>query len=162
MPNHCEVQLQVTGDPEKVKTWMKRHVVHRPHPDDPDYIREKPELTFETAVPMPHELRGTPVPCHDAEERQAEAERAERHGHGNWYDWRIHNWGTKWDAYECRVGDDNLHRGVLEVTFCTAWSPPVEWFEVMAMETPWLTYHMSWQEHGVGLYGSVSHEGKAQ
>ena len=39
-----------------------------------------------------------------------------------WYDWRIHNWDTKWDAYDVSVDDDDPDH--LEVTFNTAWSPP--------------------------------------
>ena len=40
-----------------------------------------------------------------------------------WYDWRIQNWGTKWDAYEVDIDDSELEYG-FEVTFDTAWSPP--------------------------------------
>ena len=39
-----------------------------------------------------------------------------------WYDWRLENWDTKWDAYDLTVDDDDPDQ--LEVTFNTAWSPP--------------------------------------
>ena len=39
-----------------------------------------------------------------------------------WYDWRIQNWDTKWDAYDLTVEDEDPDQ--LEVTFNTAWSPP--------------------------------------
>ena len=39
-----------------------------------------------------------------------------------WYDWRIQNWDTKWDAYDVSVDDDDPDQ--LEVSFNTAWSPP--------------------------------------
>ena len=42
-----------------------------------------------------------------------------------WYNWRIQNWGTKWDAYEVDIDDSELEYG-FEVTFDTAWSPPEE------------------------------------
>ena len=39
-----------------------------------------------------------------------------------WYDWRVQNWDTKWDAYDVAVTDDDPE--CLEVEFNTAWSPP--------------------------------------
>ena len=39
-----------------------------------------------------------------------------------WYDWRVQNWDTKWDAYDVEVTDDDPE--CLEIQFNTAWSPP--------------------------------------
>ena len=39
-----------------------------------------------------------------------------------WYDWRVQNWDTKWDAYDVTVTDDDPE--CLEIEFSTAWSPP--------------------------------------
>ena len=39
-----------------------------------------------------------------------------------WYDWRVQNWDTKWDAYDVEILDDDPEQ--LEVGFNTAWSPP--------------------------------------
>ena len=39
-----------------------------------------------------------------------------------WYDWRVQNWDTKWDAYDVSIDDDDPEQ--LEVSFNTAWSPP--------------------------------------
>ena len=40
-----------------------------------------------------------------------------------WYEWRLDNWGTKWDVYEthCNRFDANT----LQLHFYTAWSPPI-------------------------------------
>ena len=45
----------------------------------------------------------------------------------DWYDWRIDNWGTKWDIYEsyCNRMDANT----LVLSFFTAWSPPFPIFD---------------------------------
>ena len=37
-----------------------------------------------------------------------------------WYDWRVQNWGTKWDGYDGRISDDGS-----AFTFDTAWAPPI-------------------------------------
>jgi len=39
-----------------------------------------------------------------------------------WYDWRVHNWDTKWDCYDVEVVDSDPEN--LEIEFNTAWSPP--------------------------------------
>jgi hypothetical protein len=40
-----------------------------------------------------------------------------------WYDWRLQNWDTKWDAYDVEQHDfDDPDQ--YEVTFNTAWCPP--------------------------------------
>ena len=39
-----------------------------------------------------------------------------------WYDWRLQNWDTKWDAYDVVVTDADPE--CTEIEFNTAWSPP--------------------------------------
>ena len=47
------------------------------------------------------------------------------HQDDRWYNWRVQNWGTKWDAYTMEIDDTDMPHG-FEVTFETAWSPPEE------------------------------------
>ena len=42
-----------------------------------------------------------------------------------WYNWRVQNWGTKWDCYSLEIDDTDMPHG-FEVNFETAWSPPEE------------------------------------
>ncbi len=44
------------------------------------------------------------------------------HADDRWYDWRVQNWDTKWDAYDVVVTDDDPES--VEIEFNTAWSPP--------------------------------------
>ena len=44
------------------------------------------------------------------------------HADDRWYDWRLANWDTKWDAYDVEVVDPDPEN--LEIEFNTAWSPP--------------------------------------
>ena len=41
-----------------------------------------------------------------------------KYGHSTWYEWRINNWNTKWNAMETHITDEAVY-------FTTAWSPPV-------------------------------------
>jgi hypothetical protein len=40
-----------------------------------------------------------------------------------WYDWRLENWGTKWDVYETHC--TRIDANTLQLYFYTAWSPPI-------------------------------------
>lgn len=44
----------------------------------------------------------------------------------NWYNWRIANWGTKWNACDLEVDYDDVE-DINNITyrFSTAWSPPI-------------------------------------
>lgn len=41
----------------------------------------------------------------------------------DWYNENINNWGTKWDATDLVIEDDN-EKNYIHLTFSTAWSPP--------------------------------------
>ena len=44
-----------------------------------------------------------------------------------WYDWRLQNWGTKWDVYNATC--DRMDENTLVLSFDTAWSPPIAVFD---------------------------------
>ena len=39
-----------------------------------------------------------------------------------WYNWRLQNWDTKWEAYDKEIS--HVDEDTFQVTFNTAWSPP--------------------------------------
>ena len=59
-----------------------------------------------------------PIPCNNATPEQQD-ELINKFGRTNWYDWNLHNWGTKWDARDSFYNQDDK---ILE--FQTAWSCP--------------------------------------
>ena len=46
---------------------------------------------------------------------------------GDWYNWRLNNWGTKWDVYETHC--TRIDANTLQLYFYTAWSPPIPVFD---------------------------------
>lgn len=76
-------------------------------------------------------------------------ENEEKYGCHTWYDWCCKNWGTKWNAYDCRVKEvgDNL-----VIWFTTAWCPPEAWCRELATKVD--SFNLNWDEEG-GYYGNI-------
>ena len=68
-----------------------------------------------------------------------------------WYDWRIQNWDTKWDAYDVEVTDDDPDQ--LEVEFNTAWSPPEAICNQIREDYPDLAVSWFYDEPGCEIAG---------
>jgi hypothetical protein len=83
-------------------------------------------------IPVPESLHivagsvGDPVEQKKLEEDTAR--NIEVHGYGNWYDYCVNEWGTKWD-----VGGDGIEPSVdgktLTASFDSAWAPPCAAYE---------------------------------
>ena len=68
-----------------------------------------------------------------------------------WYDWRLQNWDTKWDAYNVNVTDDDPD--LLEVEFDTAWSPPEAICEKLREDYPDIAISWFYDEPGCEVAG---------
>ena len=68
-----------------------------------------------------------------------------------WYDWRVQNWDTKWDAYDVNIVDDDPEN--LEVEFNTAWSPPEAICHALREQYPDVSISWFYDEPGCELAG---------
>ena len=68
-----------------------------------------------------------------------------------WYDWRVINWDTKWDAYDVCVTDDDPES--LEIEFNTAWSPPEAICNAIREQYPAVSVSWFYDEPGCELAG---------
>jgi len=68
-----------------------------------------------------------------------------------WYDWRLQNWDTKWDAYDVEVTDDDPE--CLEVQFNTAWGPPDPICHKIREDYPDISVSWFYDEPGCELAG---------
>jgi hypothetical protein len=102
--------------------------------DDPAMIKraydalERGEFLQEF-IPVPEDLQITAGRLGDGDEqRELErktAENVKKYGYGNWYDYCVGEWGTKWDVGG--QGQSDIHPDGLSLftSFDSAWSPPV-------------------------------------
>ena len=132
MPNWCLNTVDIEGPPEKIAKIHKA---------------AKTGQLFHALYPMPEELQQT-VNGSESAKPDWQKENAGRlyikHGADNWYDWNINNWGTKWDTSE--VGIDSYSSDHIQLSFDTAWSPPIrfydELYEQMNQDTDDPTFHL--------------------
>ena len=68
-----------------------------------------------------------------------------------WYDWRLQNWDTKWDAYDVEVTDDDPD--CTEIKFNTAWSPPEAICSALREQYPDLSISWFYDEPGCEIAG---------
>jgi hypothetical protein len=112
------------------------NVVELAHEDPAMLERAKDALNrgefLQEFIPVPEDLKivagsvGDPVEQKKLEEDTAR--NIEKHGYGNWYDYCVNEWGTKWD-----VGGDGMtceiENGRISTSFDSAWSPPIQAYE---------------------------------
>jgi len=63
--------------------------------------------------------------------------------------WRIINWGCKWDASNstCKPGETKL-----EYTFTTPWSPPSAWLTTVSCKYPKLTFYLRFEDEAFAFF----------
>jgi len=66
-----------------------------------------------------------------------------------WYDWRVTNWGTKWDVVACI--DHTPGRAIFQ--FNSAWSPPGPVIVAAAEKFPMLEFEHVYYERGCDFGG---------
>lgn len=69
-------------------------------------------------------------------------------GFFDWYDWRIANWGTKWNAYEISTGDND--EAIYNIEFKTAWSMPYEVYIALSNMFPDITFEVEYADEDWG------------
>ncbi len=132
--------------------------------DDPAMIKraydalERCEFLQEF-IPVPKELTETISGSYGDEEKQAALEaqtraNIEKYGYGNWYDYCVAEWGTKWDVGEQGCSDIHPDGKMLHTSFDSAWAPPVNAYE--KLEALGFRVEAQFYESGMAFAGSYS------
>ena len=68
----------------------------------------------------------------------------------DWYQWRLNNWGTKWEPCACEIIEQEPNE--LTVRFDTAWGPPIALYDYLH-ENGW-DIEADYVEYGLGFAGA--------
>ena len=146
MPNYCNNNIVITG-PNSVIDKIEKIAKG-----------DKGDL-LQYFYPMPKALQDTTAPLQkDAtkEEKAKAKENLKKYGYDNWYDWRVENWGTKWDIMEFynitrkEIGEDESE---IELGFDTAWAPALGAYEKFIDENSNCSLKAYYYEPGCDFMG---------
>ena len=155
MPNWCNNQIEISG-PNKIIDQIQKII------EDSKDSKKDSQGLLELMCPMPKELRGTEKSSDDKKmNKQPVVD-----GFNNWYDWRLANWGTKWDVSEFYGDhfDRKYHEGNWEGTstiyfgFDTAWSPPIDCFDKWLANNEECSMKLWYYEPGCDFAGEYDGE----
>ena len=139
MPNWCENTLEVSGTTEDIKAFKTQA--------KKEEGEHKTDLSLAQFVPLPAELKDTRSPALKPNKKLIA-----QLGFDNWYDWQIHNWGTKWDVNATLSSEKPR---TLHYFFDTAWSPPTAWLEKVSAMFPNLKFKLKYEEPGMAFHGTL-------
>jgi hypothetical protein len=109
-------------------------------------------------IPVPEQLKivAGMVSDPDAQKKLEEdtARNLEELGYGNWYDYCVGEWGTKWDCGEQGSSDIHPDGRMLHTYFDTAWAPPIAAYE--KLEAMGFGVEAMFYEPGMGYAGTYS------
>ena len=142
MPNHCYQQVRIEGPYYLVAQLWDGLTQYGYDPHNGG--RAKNPQFCQLVCPMPFEQWQAPK----VKWRGIDVE--------GWYDWRVNNWGTKWDVCEVEIDEELSRDKVEEFTAdtqmwfefrCwTAWGPPVPvWDKLHELG---IKVHATYQDEG--------------
>ena len=116
MPNWCNNYLELEhDDPEMITRARKAYA-------DGKLLAE--------FIPVPESLHIVAGRVGDGDEQKKleedTARNIEVHGYGNWYDYCVNEWGTKWDVGGDGGIADADNPNSTKMSFDSAWAPPIQ------------------------------------
>lgn len=153
MPNHIMNRITFSGKKEDVSQIL-------------EFIKgENGDIDFDKIEPMPqtykdYDTTNYPYGAYIKDEnKKAEFLKAselqqKKYGVVGWYDWRILNWGTKWNAYQI-----SSYRNI--IFFQTAWSGVPNLIRTLALRFPKveIEYAYADEDYGYNVGVGFSKEG---
>jgi hypothetical protein len=156
MPNYCEGDVLFYGSREGLEK-LKKQAEQGTYNFGVDWDSEKREyknfrtkqnsFSFENFLPTPPDLLNG----------------------GGWYDWRVANWGTKWDLDQSQVAVAPIGKNYdptyypyefcWSVSFQTAWSPALGLFQKVSEQHPDILIEYKYIEEGMAFFGVATIEG---
>jgi hypothetical protein len=146
MPNYCNNNIVITG-PNSVIDKIEK-IANGDKGDLLQYFYPMPEALKDTTAPLPKDAT--------KEEKAKAKENLKKYGYDNWYDWRVENWGTKWDIMEFyninrkEIGEDESE---ISLGFDTAWAPALGAYEKFIDENSNCSLKAYYYEPGCDFMG---------
>jgi len=143
MPNWCNNSISIQGSTETIKTLWEE-------------ANKEGSGLLNAMKPMPKELDGTTSPTPQEGQAGYKGPQPTVDGFDNWYDWRVQNWGTKWDI-DPKEGleftDNGDGTAQIAGWFESAWAPPIEAYNTFIEDMDGCSLVADYHEPGMDFAG---------
>jgi len=148
MPNWVDTQIEMSGEKEEIEKCLKM-IINKEEQFDFNSISQMPQVLIDVTSPVvitgdsKWEALSDSDKARNIKESYSQ-ELIEKYGANNWYDWATSNWGTKWNACETILNDDNFF------SFQTAWSFPEPLIKKLSSLFPTISFHCEFADEDIG------------
>jgi hypothetical protein len=134
MPNFVTTRCTVHGSAADINAFWDKVVVN----GDDDRL----QFDFDKIIPIPADVPSLEQDGERSKDLSGLARPDGTAGYLSWDDWRMQNWGTKWNSNALTVFDDEP----LQFMFDTALGFPLQIFEALARQHPTLRFECAMLE----------------
>lgn len=145
MPNWCSNTLQISGNKEQLELFKQKSIIKSGMDVD--------IFVMDGCITMPEELN-----IMEGISDEVKAERIQKYGYCGWYDWRYHNWGTRTDAHDSEIIEEDENG--MSIVFTTSWCSPIDYVEKVALMYPDLIFDLYYMETGEWFAGRLTAKGE--
>lgn len=163
MPNWCSNEVTVYANSRQDLTRLLTMATQPVESDDDsDDSIDKSLFRMESIHTTPRELMENNKTT-GGEQLQNAIARNTDYEYDNWYNWRVANWGTKWDMSDVQLdeieyfGEEEGKRWSFNLYYQTAWSPNIEFWKYVCKMGPFIV-EMRYIEEGMGYIGETTVE----
>ena len=152
MPNWCSNTFSIKGPKAKIEALYNQAIKDEDNGGG----------LLQAMKPMPNSLHiragcfGVNTP-EQKELEKAEISNLKDHGYKNWWDWRVTEWGTKWEVstegFEGSLHADDEGNAEINGWFDSAWAPPCYAFDTYIQKNTDVEAPLEYQEPGMCFVG---------
>ena len=153
MPNWCHNRVTIRAGEntrDEIKQFLCGMQYYRPFSatgETNPLVGHETQFSFHNVIPQPDHILEEGDP-----RRKTDVSRDSEDG---WYNWRVNNWGTKWEVSEVAMYESKV---ALTYEFDTAWSPPEPVIAKLSELFPNAYITLFFDEPGMAFRGSISYK----
>lgn len=140
MPNWCNNTITIQGPTDTLK---------------PLWDEAQSTGLLNAIKPMPSILEDTTSPTPDNIDKVQKSTMISQTGFDNWYDWRVANWGCKWDVDSEGLEYVDNGDGTASIAgwFDSPWGPPIEAYNTFCDDMANCSLEAFYEEGGMDFAG---------
>ena len=162
MPNWCSNEVTVYANSrEDLRRLLAMATEPVEGDDNSDDSKDESLFRMESILTTPREIMNNSRIDNGSDQLNRAIAGDTSYKYDNWYDWRVANWGTKWDMSDVQLdtivptGEEIGKQYSFNLFYQTAWSPNIEFWKYVCKMAPFIV-EMRYIEEGMGYIGETT------